>query len=167
MIIPGFSSYDIDEHGTITNIKTGVVLKNNKVGKYTSVRVTRDDGIRLTENVHILIAMAFGLKTGGHYVIAFKDKDPHNVELSNLESITRSDLAKRNYNASQRHRSGLCNTPDTRELVINALYALDEPVTMSYLSGYLNVSYSVVRYSLKQLVEDGVVEKTTKGFVLK
>ena len=167
MIIPGYSSYDIDEHGTITNIRTGDVLKSNTVGKYTSIRLTNDDGKRYTENVHILMAMAFGLKLGNHYVISFKDSDQHNVELSNLESITRSELSKRNYNVHQKKRKSQCNTPDTRELIVNALYALDKPATMAYLSGYLSVPYSVIRYSLMQLVEDGAVEKTTKGFVLK
>ena len=167
MIIPGFSSYDIDENGVITNIQTGAVLKNNTSLKYVTIRITDDNGRRCTRTVHSLVADAFGVKAGPTDVIAFKDGDTRNVALSNLESISRSDLAKRNYNKSQKKRPNKCNTPDSRELIVDAMSVMDRPVTMCYLAGVLCVPYSTVRYSLKQLIEDGVVEQLPRGYVLK
>lgn len=167
MIIPGFSSYDIDEHGNITNTRTGTKIKNNTTCRYVTARLTRDDGTRCTETVHTLMAASFGLKSDYQYVVAFKDGNTHNVELSNIECISRSELSRRNYNVNQKRRTNKCNTPEARGLIVDALGVLEVPTTMSYLSGYLNLPYAVVRYSLKQLIEDGIVLKMSRGYVLK
>lgn len=166
MIIPGYSSYDVDEHGVVTNLRTGKVVKSHLCNGYHVVTLTHDENRRCAESVHTLMAAAFKLPSGYRWVVTFKDGNRGNLELSNLECISRNELSRRHYNHSQNKRKNNCDTPESRQCVIDALSALDEPTTMTDLAMYLGVPYSVVRYSTHHLIDDGIVKKVKGGYVL-
>ena len=166
MVIPGYSSYDVDEHGVVTNLKTGQEVKCRLYKGYRSVTLTHDDGRRCSENVHVLMANAFGLPDGYKYVVAFKDGDRNNLVPSNLERVSRNELSRRHYNPNQRKKENFCNTEENRQMLLDTMYAVGEPVTMVYLASELSIPYSYVRYSMQRLIELGKVEKTQGGYRL-
>lgn len=166
MIIPGFSSYDVDEHGIVTNLRTGETVKSRVANGYHSVTLTHDDGRRCVENVHVLMAAAFKLPSGYKWVVTFKDGDRSNLELSNLECVSRSELSRRNYKPGQKKRQNNCNTPEARQYIVDVLEVLDEPTSMTDIANQLGLPYSVVRYSMSHLIGEGKVEKVTGGYRL-
>ena len=166
MVIPGFSSYDVDEHGVVTNLRTGETVKSRMSGGYHTVTLTHNDGRRCVENVHVLMANAFNLPDGYRWVVTFKDGDSTNIELSNLERISRNELSRRHYNPGQSRRKSICNTPESRQYIVDAMEALDMPMKMTDLSEYLGLPYSTVRYSIYHLVGIGVVKRVQGGYIL-
>lgn len=166
MVIPGFSSYDVNEHGVVTNMRTGQVVKYRINNGYHVVTLTHDDGRRCVENVHVLMAAAFKLPSGYRWVVTFKDGDRSHLEISNLECVSRKELSQRYYNPGQGKRKSNCNTIESRQCVVDALEVLDEPISMVDLSNQLGLPYSVVRYSIRHLIDDGRVEKVQGGYKL-
>lgn len=166
MIIPNYSAYDIDTRGVVTNIKTGEVIKR-RAEKYDYVYIKNDRGHMDRAYVHQLLAATYLKKPRYDCVVSFKDSNPDNLELSNIEYISRSDLALRCHNPNQRRRSSRCDTPEARQLIVDVLSNIDYPVKMTGLAEHLGLPYSVVRYSMYHLIDDGIVEKTARGYKIK
>lgn len=95
----GYSSYTADSSGKIYNTKRKIYMATytNNVG-YTCVSLTNDDGKKVNELVHLLIAKAFIPKTKKELTdVDHKDNDKTNNKASNLKWITHSDNIKKTY----------------------------------------------------------------------
>ena len=86
--------YEIDEYGTMRNIKTGKVFYGS-LGTYGYIVTTLRDanGKKKTEKVHRLVATAFCFKPEGCNVVNHLDEDKTNNYYKNLEWTT---IAKNN-----------------------------------------------------------------------
>ena len=162
MIIPNYSAYDVDTHGVVTEIATGRKVRQHH-DRYAYVNIMHDSGKRHRESIHVLMAMTYLSKPKYPCVVAFKDNNPDNLELSNLEYISRSELSMRRYNSAQPRRSSMCDTPEARQMLLDTMKAFDYPLRMTELADILVVPYSVVRYSMYHLINDGLARKVEGG----
>lgn len=165
MIIPGFSAYDVDEHGVVTEIATGKVIKS-KFNRYWFVRLTDDDGCRFTIGVHNLMARAFLPPIIGTDAVTFRDNNPRNIELSNIVIMSRSELSKLHINDKQGRRKSKTYSDEARAMLLDTMSVLDGPITLADLSELLGVHYSTIRYTMQKMIEDGQAAKVEGGFVL-
>lgn len=171
MIIPGYSKYDITEDGVVTRVDSGKVLRpyvntlfNGK--KYLHVSLRPDDSSIATPcNIIRLLALTYLTPPPDNtYVACAIDGDATNTVVSNVVWRDRSSLAKRNHRPNRKKRQSTHCTEETKEMLLTAMKALDEILTMTALANILEVPYSTVRYSMKALISDGKVKKTTRGF---
>lgn len=174
MVIKDLSRYDIQEDGKIIEILTGNEIKSVvTVGpsghKYRRVSLKRDDDTRRQYSVLQLLAMAYlPLPDGSSYddpyvetsyVAHAIDGDNTNATLANVSWISRSDLTRLYL---KRRRSSV--TEDSKAMVLDAMSQYDGPVHMSELSYTLQVPYSLIRYSIIELISDSKVRKVKEGF---
>lgn len=171
MIIPGFSKYDIDTNGVVTDVATGTVVKANAVRirnrKYMQIRLRDDDGYVSIYNVLALLALAYLGKPLHEGVATTKDGNNLNTTLDNVVWSTHSDVAKQSWKddrLNNRRPRPRCYNEDSVAMVYEAMQAYDEPVAMTVLSGELLVPYNTIRYSMRELVNAGKVRRTKDGF---
>lgn len=89
--LPNLQYYTIAEDATITNTKTGKVLKS-RVNKQGYHRVTLINGKdRFHFYVHRLVALTFQECPGEGYEVHHKDEDRSNNHNSNLKWVTRAE----------------------------------------------------------------------------
>lgn len=97
-IIPGYPNYSITQEGVIKNLKFGRILNGNMMSgcKWVTLR-NKGKGSRF--QVHRLLAIAFkppkDLKEIETSTVIFKDGNPNNYALENLEWITKSENRRR------------------------------------------------------------------------
>ena len=87
------TNYSISADGTITNLKTGKVLKHSLCGKYYKVSIMHN---KVTHSlyVHRLLALNFLEVPEGsnnNIVVDHIDNDPKNNKISNLQFISQSE----------------------------------------------------------------------------
>lgn len=171
MIIPGFSDYDITEDGVVTKISNGKEIKQSVVAirqakeNYKRVCLKSDKGDIRMHNVLALLAIAYLGESNGRVARAI-DGNNLNTTLSNVEWISRSDLQAESWQrgAATRKPRKRCYDEDSINMVYDAMSAYDMPVRMADLSADLQVPYTVVRYSMQALRDQGKVRKTSLGF---
>lgn len=104
--------YTITRAGTVTNTKTGRVLKPFPRGKASGLSVSLPSG---THYVHTLVAAAFlGPRPEGHDIIHL-DGDQVNLHADNLAYVTRSERMKGVYYRARRQLKGaniMTSTPN-------------------------------------------------------
>lgn len=113
--IPTDPHYTISRAGTITNTRTGRVLKPWKRGKDRPLAVDLPSG---RYNVRTLVANTYlGPRPEGH-VITHLDGDPTNLHVDNLAYVTRSECMRDVHNRTRRTRNlskgetAMTNTPN-------------------------------------------------------
>lgn len=172
MIIPGFSDYDIAEDGTVTCISTGRVITpyiatNHGYNKYKRVNLISDSGLHRSCGIIRLLALTYLEKPHENARAVAIDNDQTNAVLSNAKWEIPAYIVQRLWKEqriNRRPRKSICNTEASRTMVFDTLMQYDEPVTMLVLSDVLQVPYSVVRYSIKALIREGKVRKTSRGY---
>lgn len=164
MNIPGFSRYEIDADGRVTRKSTGEELKRYK-SKYSLVYIYSDARKKKIQiGVHILQALANHGEREEGMVASFVDGNRNNLHASNIIWTDRSTLGEKSYTKRAPRRNNV-NTPETREMVLEALCLESRPVPMSELACILQVPYSVVRYSMYHLIADGKAKAVQGGYV--
>ena len=94
--IKDYSKYEISTAGKIRNKSTMSILKARKPPNGEVVILKRDDGVRKSQSVNRLVLSTFRPHPNMANMFATrKDGNPHNNMLSNLEWLTRSELAKK------------------------------------------------------------------------
>lgn len=177
MIIPGFSAYDISEDGVVTHVASGKVIKYSKAqsksGYYTYVRVNikGDDGKQHTCNVLRLLALTFLGAPSQPCVARAKDGDNTNITLENVEWSTYADGPANAWQdgkySKRTPRKRKCCTKDSMSFVLTTLEQLDYPVSTIEVSRMLDLPYSVARYTLIELLDEGKVKHIDgRGFVI-
>ena len=170
MIIPYHSNYDISEDGVVTNLKTNKEVKrslakcaNNTT--YYRVSITSDFGVTRVHSVLKLMADTYLVKPNKGAVAHAKDGNNLNVNLSNVEFITRSEFAKQRWKDgkySKRKARPKCWSQDSMDFIFSAIEELG-PISLSDLNAALPVPYSTIRYSVDALIEQNRVVKTKSG----
>jgi hypothetical protein len=108
------------------------------------------------------MAEAYLKKPKYDVVVHFKDGNTHNLELSNIEYISKSDLAIMHY----KRKPNNCDTEENRQIVYEELKRTGVPMTMVDIANNVHLPYSAVRYSIYHLIQDGKVWRTKGGFIL-
>lgn len=88
--VPDFPNYEVSDKGEVRNIKRHKLRKLSK-GRYVSLSLCRNDGIRYTAMVHILVMHAFVGPRPEGMQIRHLDGNPHNNCLTNLAYGTGSE----------------------------------------------------------------------------
>lgn len=167
MRIPGFSIYDVTENGDVTNVCTGEkVAKHVGTYKYIWVYVVPDGEVKPRQvNLHTLVALAFHGPRPDGFIVKFEDGNPHNVTASNLSWVKRGSLARKT-SAVRTPRANRSCTPESVQLVYDAMVTLGKPVTMLELSCMLEVPYTTVRYSMYGLMALGKAQPAEGGYTI-
>lgn len=169
MRIPGYSRYDIDEHGNLVDTSTGEPVKRHDNARYAWVTVIPDNTTDSRQvNLHVLMALTFcGPKPDGG-IVRFLDGDNTNICAANLAWTTRSELgttlARNTVKARKPKKNNTC-TKESMQMLHDTLCTLDEPVSMTTLSNMLEVPYSVIRYSMYGLIASGKAKAVEGGYV--
>jgi len=107
--IPNYSDYLINEYGDILSNVTGRFLnpKASCVDGYVITCLIDDNGRKVFERVHRLVALTFLDKVEGKTIINHKDFNRSNNHISNLEWCNHSENGKHGYTRESRYRSKL------------------------------------------------------------
>lgn len=174
MVIPGLSRYDILEDGRVIELLTGNEIKstisvNASGNKYRRVCLKKDDDTRRLFSVLLLVAIAYlplpdGSTYGDpypdtYYVAHALDGDNTNTTVTNAEWISRSELSRKHARARRKSVSEA-----SKAMIMDTMSQYDVPVHMTELSYTLQVPYSLIRYSILELIAEGKVRKTNEGF---
>ena len=169
MVIPGFSAYDVDEHGTVTIVATGEVVPHNTKSLYRYVYIKPDKGQKRQVNVHVLVATAFlGPKPEQSSVIRFRDGNRDNVDAANLMWTTRQELSAeyaQDLSKTRKPRSSAAYHRACADRVYEALRDYGEPITMVELANIMQEPYSVVRYAMYGLIAVGKADAVRGGYI--
>lgn len=101
-VIPGYSMYSVGSDGSIKNNKTGRILKQTNNRGYWMISIKNDFKIRVTLQVHRIVAFVFIPNQLNKPLVNHKDGQKGNNDVLNLEWSTLSENMKHAFD------NGLC-----------------------------------------------------------
>lgn len=90
-LIKGFPNYIISENGSVTNIRSGRVLKQNKNQKGYLQTQLSNKGISKTKTIHRMVFETFKGRIKKGFEINHIDGNKDNNNLYNLEQVTKKE----------------------------------------------------------------------------
>lgn len=101
-VISGYSMYSVGSDGSIKNNKTGRILKQTNNQGYWMISIKNDFKIRVTLQVHRIVAFAFTPNPMNKPLVNHRDCDKGNNNVVNLEWSTLSENIRHAFD------NGLC-----------------------------------------------------------
>lgn len=160
-VIPGFEGYEVSNEGDVRNIKTKRIMKINYTanGKPSIVLpyINKDgEPAYSTKAVHRLMWIAFKGEIDRHSDVIFKDDNPYNCALDNLELMTSTSRINKFKSLGADRSDAKLNDEKVRTIKIMTEISINtESLPHAFLTTFVNslsVKYNVNPSTIRQIV---------------
>ena len=160
-VIPGFEGYEVSNEGDVRNIKTKRIMKINYSanGKPSIVlKCINKDGepAYSTKAVHRLMWIAFKGEIDRHSDVIFKDGNPYNCALDNLELMTSASRINKFKSLGTDRKDAKLNDEKVRIIkIMTEISIKTESLPHAFLATFVNslsVKYDVHPTTIRQIV---------------
>ena len=156
-VIPGFEGYEVSNEGDVRNIKTKRIMKINYTanGK-PSIVLKHNISAYSTKAVHRLMWIAFKGKIDRHSDVIFKDGNPYNCTLDNLELMTSASRINKFKSLGTDRKDAKLNDEKVRIIkIMTEISIKTESLPHAFLATFVNslsVKYDVHPTTIRQIV---------------
>ena len=156
-VIPGFEGYEVSNEGDVRNIKTKRIMKiNYSANGKPSIVLKHNINAYSTKAVHRLMWIAFKGKINRHSVVIFKDGNPYNCTLDNLELMTSASRINKFKSLGTDRKDAKLNDEKVRTIkIMTEISIKTESLPHAFLATFVNslsVKYDVHPTTIRQIV---------------
>ena len=156
-VIPGFEGYEVSNEGDVRNIKTKRIMKiNYSANGKPSIVLKHNIDAYSTKAVHRLMWIAFKGEINRHSDVIFKDGNPYNCTLDNLELMTSASRINKFKSLGTDRKDAKLNDEKVRIIkIMTEISIKTESLPHAFLATFVNslsVKYDVHPTTIRQIV---------------